>query len=67
MNLYALVVTDPSAPRGLATWYFSSHAQFLAAKRLAQQHGIFVHEHREFICDANEFRDWLSSRKQETT
>lgn len=67
MTIYALTVTDPSASRGLATWYFDSHAQFLAAKRLAEQERIFVSEQREFICDANEFRDWLGTRMQGTT
>lgn len=66
MTLYCLTTVDPKASRGLATWFFDSHAQFVAAKRLAELNNIFVSEQKEFISDANEFRDWLSERARET-
>lgn len=67
MTLFVLTTTDPRASRGLATWYFDSHAQFLRAKREAEKNNIFVSEQKEFICDAREFQDWLSERARETT
>lgn len=67
MSLYVLVVTDPAAPRGLATWYFDSHAQFLRAEKLARESHIFVSTQREFISDNDEFRTWVRERARENT
>lgn len=66
MQLYVLTVIDPQASRGTASWYFDSHAQFITAERLAKQNNIFIATSKEFISDANEFRDWLSQMARET-
>lgn len=66
MSLYVLTTIDPRAPRGLADWYFDSHAQFLRAVSEAKRNNVYVHEQREFITDMDEFRSWLRDRAKET-
>lgn len=59
MSLHVLTIIDRRASRGTADWYFEDHAHFLRARKLAQEHGVFITDRTEFISDLDEFRTWI--------